>query len=38
MYTLVTLEADIDIHPGVKDLFDYYKLELTEKEQNKGKH
>ncbi len=37
-YSLVTLEAEIEIDPGVKDLFDYYGLELTEKEQTKGKH
>jgi len=37
-YSLVTLEAEIEIHPGVKDLFDYYGLELTEKEQTKGSH
>ena len=37
-YRLVTLEADIAIHPAVKDLFDYYELELTEKERKKRKH
>ncbi len=37
-YSLVTLEAKIEVHQGVKDLFDYYDLELTEKEKNKQKH
>lgn len=37
-YRLVTLEAEIGIHPRIKDLFDYYDLELTEKEKNKRKH
>jgi len=37
-YSLVTLEAKIEIHPGVKDLFEYYGLEMTEKEERKRKH
>jgi 2',3'-cyclic-nucleotide 2'-phosphodiesterase (5'-nucleotidase family) len=37
-YRLVTLEADIEIHPMIRDLFDYYDLALTEKEKTKGKH
>ncbi|HER44196.1 MAG TPA: bifunctional metallophosphatase/5'-nucleotidase [Candidatus Eisenbacteria bacterium] len=37
-YSLVTLGADIAVHPRVKDLFDYYELELTEKEEMKRKH
>ncbi len=37
-FSLVTLEADIEVHQEVKDLFDYYDLELTEKERNKLKH
>jgi 2',3'-cyclic-nucleotide 2'-phosphodiesterase (5'-nucleotidase family) len=37
-YSLITLEAKIEVHQGVKDLFDYYDLELTEKEKNKQKH
>jgi 2',3'-cyclic-nucleotide 2'-phosphodiesterase (5'-nucleotidase family) len=37
-YSLITLEAEIEIHPGVKDLFDYYDLELTDKEEKERKH
>ena len=37
-YSLVTLEAEIGIHPRVKDLFDYYGLVMTEKEEKKRKH
>jgi len=37
-YSLVTLEAEIGVHPRVKELFDYYGLELTEKEEKKSKH
>jgi 2',3'-cyclic-nucleotide 2'-phosphodiesterase (5'-nucleotidase family) len=37
-YSLITLEAEIEVHPRIKDLFDYYGLELTEKEEKKRKH
>lgn len=37
-YSLVTLEKEIGIHPRVRDLFDYYGLEMTEKEEKKRKH
>ena len=37
-YSLIRLKAEIGVHPRVKDLFDYYGLELTEKERKKRKH
>ena len=37
-YSLITLEAKLEVHQGVKDLFDYYDLELTEKERTKQRH
>ena len=36
-YSLIRLKAEIGVHPRVKDLFDYYGLELTEKERKKRK-